>query len=142
MSPLDRTTEYQVAAAAAQQGWVTPEFALRKMPLKGVDAEIKRMDTVRRLQEVNQQQQQAIEQLQAGIEELNSDLEKAQGNVVDEQYRNKYEVIEARMGEKLGQLNKALRNAERINSINKKQIKNNAAQPQTETAVGEGRNKK
>ena len=122
MSPLDRSIEYQLASAAAERGWVTPEFALRKMPLKGIDAEIQKMDTVKRQAEQLQKQQEVIEDMMKQMEEMTNKLSKEELGQINTEYRAKMEIELNKIKQITRDLNAQERTASRQNQIMKKQI--------------------
>ena len=121
MSPLDRTTEYQYAVQAVQFG-ATPEFALKKMPVEGIDEEIIRIDTVRALQQQNEQLMSGIEQMHAELNKAYGQAEKSEKAKVSAEYRNEYDVMAAKMESMMMQLKGVLRSAQRQNEVINKKI--------------------
>ena len=133
MNPLDKSQEYQMAYQVALNGWTTPEFALKKMPIKGIEEEIKRVDSLKRVQELNTKQQEVIQDLQQQLDEINNRLYSSELDAINSDYRAKFEVTLKRLEDKVNALNKEARKAERINTVNKKNI-SKSAQTQKENA--------
>ena len=135
MSPLDKTSEFQYAMQAVELG-VTPEFALRRMPITGIEEEIEKMDTVRQLQQQNMQLQQMLQQMGTEMQKMTKEVDKSEKAVVDTEYRAKYEINMQRMNDMLSQMNRELRTIQRTNTVLKKNVIK-SAQTQNESAEKE-----
>jgi hypothetical protein len=137
MDPLDRTTEFQYAMTAVQGLGATPEFALKKLPIKGIEEEVKKMDTVRNLQQQVQQYTDVIEQLKELLEQSQKQVDKAEKDAVDIEYESKLKVVLARIEDLERQLNRETRDAKRNNQVMRKHIQQAAKTQNKETAAKE-----
>ena len=133
MSPLDRTSEYQYAREAVELG-VPPEFALKKMPVVGIEKAIKDMDTVRQLSQENAKLMEMLEQFQKEFEKLQSEAERYRKTAIDENYKNKFDIQLTKLQSLYDTLKRETRNFQRKNQQLERKQKQNITARSKETA--------
>jgi hypothetical protein len=136
MSPLDRTTEYQYAMQAVQVLGATPEFAMRRMPITGIEDEIAKVDIVKGLLSKNQQLEEMVKNLSQEVTSLANKAQSATQNATDITYESKYKIELARIQDLVREFNRIVKDSNRTNEIIKKNAQRQiTAQPKR--AAGE-----
>lgn len=136
MSPLDKTSEFQYAAMAVQMG-APPEFALKKMPITGIDEVVRDMNSLRQLAQQNQQLVEQLEMMKKELQRSVREETEAEKKVDKVKAAAKLEVIVKQQQNYTNQLKSELRKAQRINNVLESKYNDavkRAAQPQKESA--------